>query len=143
MLLSTRLAQGKCPLHSTGRLHKLQAVVAVLALGRCLFVCLSVRLFASVSHAGLPQSCLSVRLSVCLSVSCLSHLSMSVCLSICLDICLSCTAILTCRLHNLAHVELNAVDLAWDTVARFSHLKLDQARQLLSVRHGVCHRPRC
>ncbi|KAL3145253.1 hypothetical protein ABBQ32_000996 [Trebouxia sp. C0010 RCD-2024] len=29
-------------------------------------------------------------------------------------------------LHNLAHVELNAVDLAWDTVARFSHLGLDQ-----------------
>lgn len=23
-------------------------------------------------------------------------------------------------LHNLAHVELNAVDLAWDTVVRFS-----------------------
>lgn len=23
-------------------------------------------------------------------------------------------------LHNLAHVELNAIDLAWDTVARFS-----------------------
>ncbi|KAK8955602.1 hypothetical protein KSP40_PGU022759 [Platanthera guangdongensis] len=25
-------------------------------------------------------------------------------------------------LHNLAHVELNAIDLAWDTVARFSPL---------------------
>jgi len=25
-------------------------------------------------------------------------------------------------LHNLAHVELNAVDLAWDTLVRFSHL---------------------
>lgn len=23
-------------------------------------------------------------------------------------------------LHNLAHVELNAIDLAWDTVVRFS-----------------------
>lgn len=23
-------------------------------------------------------------------------------------------------LHNLAHVELNAVDLAWDTLVRFS-----------------------
>jgi uncharacterized ferritin-like protein (DUF455 family) len=27
-------------------------------------------------------------------------------------------------LHNLAHIELNAVDLAWDTVARYSHLNL-------------------
>jgi uncharacterized ferritin-like protein (DUF455 family) len=27
-------------------------------------------------------------------------------------------------LHNLAHIELNAVDLAMDTVARFSHLGL-------------------
>ena len=26
-------------------------------------------------------------------------------------------------LHNLAHVELNAVDLAWDTVVRFAHQK--------------------
>ncbi|CAL9771200.1 unnamed protein product [Musa acuminata subsp. burmannicoides] len=26
-------------------------------------------------------------------------------------------------LHNLAHVELNAIDLAWDTVVRFSHLR--------------------
>ena len=25
-------------------------------------------------------------------------------------------------LHNLAHVELNAIDLAWDTVVRYSHL---------------------
>ncbi len=31
-----------------------------------------------------------------------------------------------CRLHNLAHVELNAIDLAWDTVARFSGLQMDQ-----------------
>ena len=31
-----------------------------------------------------------------------------------------------CRLHNLAHVELNAIDLAWDTVARFSHMGLPQ-----------------
>ena len=30
------------------------------------------------------------------------------------------------RLHNLAHVELNAIDLAWDTVVRFSGLQLDQ-----------------
>lgn len=30
------------------------------------------------------------------------------------------------RLHNLAHVELNAIDLAWDTVARFSGLQMDQ-----------------
>lgn len=28
------------------------------------------------------------------------------------------------RLHNLAHVELNAVDLAMDTLARFAHLRL-------------------
>ena len=27
-------------------------------------------------------------------------------------------------LLNLAHVELNAIDLAWDTVARFSHTGL-------------------
>lgn len=27
-------------------------------------------------------------------------------------------------LHNLAHIELNAIDLALDTVARFSHLRL-------------------
>lgn len=27
-------------------------------------------------------------------------------------------------LHNLAHVELNAIDLAWDTVVRFSALRL-------------------
>ncbi|DBA90836.1 hypothetical protein WJX77_005848 [Trebouxia sp. C0004] len=30
-------------------------------------------------------------------------------------------------LHNLAHVELNAIDLAWDTVARFSGLQMDQS----------------
>lgn len=30
-------------------------------------------------------------------------------------------------LHNLAHVELNAIDLAWDTVARFSQMGLPQA----------------
>lgn len=46
-------------------------------------------------------------------------------------------------LHNLAHVELNAVDLAWDTVARFSHLGLpdqfyrDFARcEVLGLEHG-------
>ncbi|CAD7700944.1 unnamed protein product [Ostreobium quekettii] len=27
-------------------------------------------------------------------------------------------------LHNLAHIELNAIDLAWDTVVRFSHMRL-------------------
>ncbi len=27
-------------------------------------------------------------------------------------------------LHNLAHVELNAIDLAWDSMVRFSHLRL-------------------
>ena len=43
-----------------------------------------------------------------------------------------CAATTVCRLHNLAHVELNAVDLAWDTVARFSHLGLDQVRCHLS-----------
>jgi uncharacterized ferritin-like protein (DUF455 family) len=26
-----------------------------------------------------------------------------------------------------AHIELNAIDLAWDTVARFSHLRLPPA----------------
>lgn len=31
-------------------------------------------------------------------------------------------------LHQLAHVELNAINLAWDTVARFSHLQLPQVR---------------
>ena len=30
-------------------------------------------------------------------------------------------------LHNLAHIELNAVDLAWDTVARFADLGLPDA----------------
>lgn len=29
-----------------------------------------------------------------------------------------------CLLHNLAHIELNAIDLAWDTVARYSPLRL-------------------
>jgi uncharacterized ferritin-like protein (DUF455 family) len=27
-------------------------------------------------------------------------------------------------LHNLAHIELNAIDLAWDTVARWAGLPL-------------------
>lgn len=31
------------------------------------------------------------------------------------------------RLLNLAHVELNAIDLAWDTVARFAHVGLPAA----------------
>jgi len=30
-------------------------------------------------------------------------------------------------LHNLAHIELNAIDLAMDTVARFAHLQLPPA----------------
>lgn len=29
-------------------------------------------------------------------------------------------------LHNLAHVELNAIDLAWDTVVRFSNMNLPE-----------------
>ena len=29
-------------------------------------------------------------------------------------------------LHNLAHVELNAIDLAWDSMVRFAHLRLPQ-----------------
>ena len=28
-------------------------------------------------------------------------------------------------IHNVAHIELNAIDLAWDTVARFSRLAAD------------------
>ena len=35
-------------------------------------------------------------------------------------------------LHNLAHIELNAIDLAWDTLMRFSHLPLP--RQFFEVR---------
>ena len=31
-------------------------------------------------------------------------------------------------LHQLAHVELNAIDLAWDTVARFARLGLPRVR---------------
>ena len=31
-------------------------------------------------------------------------------------------------LHQLAHIELNAIDLAWDTVARFAHLRLPLVR---------------
>lgn len=31
------------------------------------------------------------------------------------------------QLHNLAHVELNAIDLAWDTVVRFAPLQLPAA----------------
>ncbi|GMH43850.1 hypothetical protein BSKO_11784 [Bryopsis sp. KO-2023] len=30
-------------------------------------------------------------------------------------------------LHNLAHIELNAIDLAWDTLVRFSHLGLEDS----------------
>jgi len=32
------------------------------------------------------------------------------------------------RLHGLAHIELNAIDLALDTAARFSSLPLDRVR---------------
>uniref|UniRef100_A0A1D1YBQ4 Uncharacterized protein HI_0077 n=1 Tax=Anthurium amnicola TaxID=1678845 RepID=A0A1D1YBQ4_9ARAE len=35
-------------------------------------------------------------------------------------------------LHNLAHVELNAIDLAWDTVARFSPLREVLGEQFFS-----------
>lgn len=28
-------------------------------------------------------------------------------------------------LHNLAHIELNAIDLAWDTLVRFSTIDMD------------------
>ena len=58
-----------------------------------------------------------------------------------------CPVLLGCRLHNLAHVELNAIDLAWDTVVRFSELQMDQVgssatsalRQLVAqVSWGAC-----
>lgn len=45
-------------------------------------------------------------------------------------------------LHNLAHVELNAIDLAWDTVVRFSHhglpaqFALDFAKYALACTHA-------
>ena len=29
-------------------------------------------------------------------------------------------------MHNIAHIELNAIDLAWDTVARFSSMRLSE-----------------
>jgi uncharacterized ferritin-like protein (DUF455 family) len=35
-------------------------------------------------------------------------------------------------LHNLAHIELNAIDLAWDTVVRFSHASEELGRQFFS-----------
>lgn len=39
-----------------------------------------------------------------------------------------------CLMHQLAHIELNAIDLAWDTVARFAHLQLPLVRlSLLSA----------
>jgi hypothetical protein len=40
-------------------------------------------------------------------------------------------------LHNLAHVELNAIDLAWDTVARFSHLRLPDGARMRGAACGV------
>lgn len=30
-------------------------------------------------------------------------------------------------MHNLAHIELNAIDLAWDTLVRFSTLGLEDS----------------
>ena len=41
-------------------------------------------------------------------------------------------------LHNLAHIELNAVDLAWDTVARFADLGLPDAFYEDFARQGRC-----
>ncbi|KAL5989569.1 hypothetical protein ACLOJK_010462 [Asimina triloba] len=35
-------------------------------------------------------------------------------------------------LHNLAHVELNAIDLAWDTVVRFSQFQEDLGEQFFA-----------
>ncbi|XP_068664106.1 uncharacterized protein [Aristolochia californica] len=35
-------------------------------------------------------------------------------------------------LHNLAHVELNAIDLAWDTVVRFSSCRAELGEQFFS-----------
>ena len=39
----------------------------------------------------------------------------------------SCAPLHCRRLLNLAHVELNAIDLTWDTVARFAHIGLPAA----------------
>jgi hypothetical protein len=41
-------------------------------------------------------------------------------------------------LHNLAHIELNAIDLAWDTVVRFSPLRLPPAFYEDFARVGGC-----
>lgn len=43
------------------------------------------------------------------------------------------------RLHSLAHVELNAMELAWDTVARFSSHSMPQvcAHRSLSGNHKL------
>ncbi|CAM6099428.1 unnamed protein product [Calypogeia fissa] len=35
-------------------------------------------------------------------------------------------------LHNLAHIELNAIDLAWDTVVRFSHASEELGRHFFA-----------
>jgi uncharacterized ferritin-like protein (DUF455 family) len=40
-------------------------------------------------------------------------------------------------LHNLAHIELNAVDLAMDTVARFSRLKLPDGECMWALEGGI------
>ena len=42
--------------------------------------------------------------------------------------CMSLIDGMRCRLHGLAHIELNAIDLALDTVARFSSLPLGRVR---------------
>lgn len=35
-------------------------------------------------------------------------------------------------MHNLAHIELNAIDLAWDTVVRFSYASEELGRQFFA-----------
>jgi uncharacterized ferritin-like protein (DUF455 family) len=35
-------------------------------------------------------------------------------------------------LHNLAHIELNAIDLAWDTLVRFSPLRAELGEQFFA-----------
>ncbi|KAL2611447.1 hypothetical protein R1flu_023139 [Riccia fluitans] len=35
-------------------------------------------------------------------------------------------------MHNLAHIELNAIDLAWDTLVRFSHASDELGRQFFA-----------
>lgn len=42
-------------------------------------------------------------------------------------------------LHTLAHIELNAIDLAWDTAVRFAHLRLPDAFYEDFVRCGCMY----